>query len=218
MSPSAPSDASRPVVGTDLVSVADVADSVRAFGYRYLQRIYTPLEIAQSGGASERLAARFAGKEAVAKILRPDPGSGFPYRDIEIASMPTGAPRVRLRGAARDRAALLRLDTISVSLTHDHGLAFATAVTLLPRKDRHPVKDTIRQVLDQYGHLTTPANRLADSDDLYQAGLTSHATVNVMLALEDELDLEFPDELLSRDTFATIAALDEAARSLGASS
>jgi acyl carrier protein len=48
---------------------------------------------------------------------------------------------------------------------------------------------------------------LSDDDDLYEAGLTSHASVNLMLALEDRFDVEFPERMLQRRTFATIAAI-----------
>jgi phosphopantetheine--protein transferase-like protein len=202
-----------PRLGSDLVTVADVRGSIETFGERYLQRVYTTIELDQSGRSPERLAGRFAGKEAVTKVLRITASTPLDYRDIEIASAPPGAPRVRLHGSARKAAISQGIGRIAVSLSHDHGLAFATAMTLLPRKESAPMQDTIRQVLDQHGHLSTPASELSGSDDLYRAGLTSHATVNVMLALEEELDLEFPDELLTRATFSSIDALEAAARS-----
>ena len=46
-----------------------------------------------------------------------------------------------------------------------------------------------------------------DEDDLYQAGMTSHASVNVMLALEDEFDIEFPERMLRKSTFESVAAI-----------
>ena len=57
---------------------------------------------------------------------------------------------------------------------------------------------------------------LWDDDDLYQRGLASHASVNVMLALEDAFDVEFPDSLLRRDTFRSVASMREALGTLGA--
>ncbi|RKR76395.1 acyl carrier protein [Frondihabitans australicus] len=201
-------------IGTDVFSVSDLESSVAAFGDRYLGRLFTPLELSQSARDPERLAARFAGKEAVAKILRLPSSAALPYRDIEIANAPSGAPLVRLHGLAREAALHQGVGRIEISLSHDTGRALATAVTLLTRKEPRIVNDAIRASLSAYGHLTSPVESLLDTDDLYQAGLSSHATVNVMLALEDELDIEFPDELLSRDTFATIAAIEAAARSL----
>jgi acyl carrier protein len=68
-------------------------------------------------------------------------------------------------------------------------------------------------VLDEHGRLAVDVNTLAADADLYQAGLTSHASVNVMLALEDTFDVEFPERLLRKKTFESIAsirgALDE---------
>lgn len=204
---------SRARIGTDLFTVSDLESSVTTFGDRYLTRLFTPIELAQSGRSAERLAARFAGKEAVAKVLRLPPSEALPYRDIEIAGAPSGAPLVRLHGRAREAAARQGLGRIQVSLSHDTGRAFATAMAISTRKSPL-MNDSIRDALTSYGHLTGPVDALADGDDLYQAGLTSHATVNVMLALEDELDVEFPDELLSRDTFASIAAIERAVRTL----
>jgi len=195
-------------VGTDLFAVSVLEESVAAFGDRYLNRLFTPLELRQSARISERLAARFAGKEAVAKVLRLPSSSALPYRDIEIATAPTGAPLVRLHGRAKDAASAQGIGRISISLGHDTGRAIATALTILSRKDSRTMNEIIRHALATYGHLTKSVGDIGDTDDLYQAGLSSHATVNVMLALEDELGIEFSDDLLSRDTFATIAALD----------
>ena len=65
----------------------------------------------------------------------------------------------------------------------------------------------IRAVLAAHGKLATDPNTLADGTDLYAAGLTSYTSVNVMLGLEDEFDLEFPDELLTRHVFSSVLAI-----------
>ena len=65
----------------------------------------------------------------------------------------------------------------------------------------------IRAVLAQHGRLARDAGALAESADLYQAGLSSHASVNVMLALESAFDVEFPDQMLTRSVFSSIAAI-----------
>ena len=65
--------------------------------------------------------------------------------------------------------------------------------------------DQIRQILDEVGHLSRPAESVRPDDDLYLLGLTSHATVNVMLALEDEFGIEFPEQMLRRATFQSLA-------------
>lgn len=67
--------------------------------------------------------------------------------------------------------------------------------------------ETIRRILKEHGRLSTDATTLADDTDLYQAGMTSHASVNVMLALEGEFDVEFPDQMLRRGVFESVAAI-----------
>lgn len=69
---------------------------------------------------------------------------------------------------------------------------------------------SIRSVLAKYGRLATDVDQLADTDDLYTVGLTSHTAVNVMMALEDEYDMEFAEHLLERRTFESIANLTAA--------
>ena len=68
----------------------------------------------------------------------------------------------------------------------------------------------IRAILKEHGRLTKDATALATGDDLYQAGMTSHASVNVMLALEGEFDVEFPDHMLKRSVFESVGAITAA--------
>ena len=70
--------------------------------------------------------------------------------------------------------------------------------------------DRIRQVLAEHARLPVDPATLAPEDDLYQAGMTSHASVNVMLGLEDAFDVEFPDHMLKRSVFESIAAIEAA--------
>ena len=67
--------------------------------------------------------------------------------------------------------------------------------------------EKIRKILKDHGRLSKDADALAEDADLYQAGLTSHASVNVMLALEGEFDVEFPDHMLKRSVFESISAM-----------
>lgn len=76
--------------------------------------------------------------------------------------------------------------------------------------------EKVRAILAQHGRLSVPVDQLTDDGDLYQAGLTSLATVGLMLALEDGFDVEFPDSMLSRKTFGSIASLAAAVQELGA--
>lgn len=75
-------------------------------------------------------------------------------------------------------------------------------------------KEIVRKVLKEHGRLTVEVDTLADDADLYQAGMTSHASVNVMLALEAQFDLEFPDRMLKRSVFESIAAISSAIEEL----
>lgn len=82
--------------------------------------------------------------------------------------------------------------------------------------DTHTDADRrVRVILEETGGVAQAASLSADAD-LVDAGLTSHMTVTVMLALEDEFDVEFPDALLRRSTFATVGSILAALEELGA--
>ncbi len=70
-----------------------------------------------------------------------------------------------------------------------------------------PVTDTIRALLAEHARLGADVASLSDTDDLYAAGMTSHSSVQVMLALEDEFDVEFPDAMLKRSVFESVDAI-----------
>ena len=72
------------------------------------------------------------------------------------------------------------------------------------------IDSRIRAVLAKHGRLSEDANALDVNDDLQQVGMTSHASVNVMLGLEGEFDIEFPDHMLSRTVFSSIASISAA--------
>jgi acyl carrier protein len=74
--------------------------------------------------------------------------------------------------------------------------------------------DQIRKILKDHGRLSKDADTLPETADLYQAGMTSHASVNVMLALEGNFDLEFPDHMLKRSVFESMAAMRDAIQEL----
>lgn len=74
--------------------------------------------------------------------------------------------------------------------------------------------EEIRRVLSEHAKLPVSVDDLSDSSDLYQAGMTSHASVSVMLALEDAFDLEFPEAMLRKSTFESIAAIRSAVSQL----
>lgn len=79
--------------------------------------------------------------------------------------------------------------------------------------DAEGIENTIRSMLDELGILTAAAE-LDANVDLYDAGMTSHASVKFMLALENSFDLEFPDDMLKRETFSSIGVISAAIRQL----
>jgi acyl carrier protein len=76
--------------------------------------------------------------------------------------------------------------------------------------------EDIRQIIAAHGRLSVDIAELAPDADLYHAGMTSHASVNVMLALEDHFGVEFPDRMLERSVFASISAIEAALNELRA--
>jgi holo-[acyl-carrier protein] synthase len=118
-------------VGIDLVSVESVQDSVETHADRYLERIYTARELddcrTAEGVSAERLAARFAAKEAALKVLRPG-DEGVPWSAIEVVRDPAGWVDLRLSGRAAALAAEAGASGFAVSLTHEG--AFASAVVI----------------------------------------------------------------------------------------
>lgn len=119
-------------VGIDLVRVPEVRDSVRAHGDRYLERVYTEREIADCRTADgdvapERLAARFAAKEATIKALRPA-GTAVPWRTVEVRRDPDGWVELALSAQAAEHAAAAGLRHFALSLTHEGEYASAVVV------------------------------------------------------------------------------------------
>jgi NAD(P)H-hydrate epimerase len=125
-------------IGVDAVSVDRIALAVSRSGPGFLKKVYTPAEVAYCAGNSERLAGRWAAKEAVIKCFD---GTGicFPRRRIEVLAGASGAPRVRLLG--NDRGA-----SVEVSITHHSALAVATAHLEMPDivDDLLPAPEAVR--------------------------------------------------------------------------
>ncbi len=76
------------------------------------------------------------------------------------------------------------------------------------------VTEEIRRVLRDHARLPVDIESLDDQADLFRAGMSSHASVNVMLALEDAFDIEFPDSMLKRSMFESVAGIDAAIQEL----
>jgi holo-[acyl-carrier protein] synthase len=118
-------------LGTDLIEIARIAQTVERFGERFLQRVYTPREIAYCLGkrsSAESLAARFAAKEAAAKALGTGISRGVGWLDLEVVREPSGKPTMRLTGRAAEIANALGVARTSVSLTHSRDIALAVVV------------------------------------------------------------------------------------------
>lgn len=115
--------------GVDLVELAVFRRVLATGGEEFLATVYTETEREHCAGRVERLAARFAAKEAASKAL----GTGLrgvgPF-EIEVVSEENGEPRLVLHGRARDRARLLGVISMSVSLTHAAAVAEAFVVAL----------------------------------------------------------------------------------------
>ena len=117
-------------VGCDLASTAEVRESVATFGQRYLRRVYTDAELVACDGRPERLAARFAAKEACAKVLG-DLSGALPWLDVEVTHDAGGRPVIathRRAAALAGAAGVLEMD---VSLSHQGDLAMAVVVAAM---------------------------------------------------------------------------------------
>lgn len=118
-------------IGTDLVSIARVADLLARRGDAALRRFFTPAEVARCMGARaphESFAARFAAKEAFFKAMGTGWGLGGRWTEVEVVSAPSGAPSIRLSGRAAELAAERGIGRVHLSLTHSDEVAAAFVV------------------------------------------------------------------------------------------
>ncbi len=114
-------------IGIDIIEIDRIEKAAARWGEHFLRRIYTDRELDQCGSRPESLAARFAAKEAVMKILKKGRDT-IGWRDIEITSGPDGEPRLKLYGQARDKAKTLALTDLAISLSHSRNMAVASAL------------------------------------------------------------------------------------------
>jgi holo-[acyl-carrier protein] synthase len=118
-------------IGTDLAEVDRIRAAIERHGRRFIERIYTPAEIAyveRRVNRYERFAARFAAKEAGMKAIGTGWRRGVRWRDFEVANLPSGRPTLRLHGVAARFAGELGVRNISLSLTHTALQAMAIVV------------------------------------------------------------------------------------------
>ena len=119
-------------LGTDLIEIERIAHSVERFGEAFLQRIFTPGEIAycqrKKKNAAESLAARFAAKEAGSKALGTGISRGVSWLEFEVRRLPGQRPELYLSGRAEEVAKALGIRRLSLSLAHSRGLSIAVVV------------------------------------------------------------------------------------------
>ncbi len=119
-------------LGTDLMETRRVQESIDRYGDRFLERIFTPEEIAycqrKRKNAAESFAARFAAKEAGAKALGTGISRGVSWKEFEVRREASGRPTLHLSGRAAELAEAMGVRRIQLSLTHSRELALAVVV------------------------------------------------------------------------------------------
>jgi holo-[acyl-carrier protein] synthase len=115
--------------GIDLIEIARLQEAISRHGQRFLERVFTPEELAEAGENTASLAARFAAKEAVSKALGTGIGT-VGWREIEVRRGQARQPELYLHGAAARLSAELGLTDWSISLSHNQTTAVAVAVAL----------------------------------------------------------------------------------------
>jgi holo-[acyl-carrier protein] synthase len=119
-------------LGTDLIEIARIEESIERHGERFLHKIFTGGEIAyclqKKKSSAESFAARFAAKEAGAKALGTGISRGVSWKELEVRREIGERPTLHLSGRAAERAAQMGVRTLSLSLTHSRDVAMAVVV------------------------------------------------------------------------------------------
>jgi holo-[acyl-carrier protein] synthase len=120
--------------GIDIVETARIKRSVEEHGQRFLDRVYTPAELAYCSKNRKRyfehLSGRFAAKEAVLKVLGTGWRGGIAWTDIEVLPEPSGQPKITLTGECQRIAAKLGINSWHISISHIETHATASAIGL----------------------------------------------------------------------------------------
>jgi len=114
--------------GADIIEILRIKRVLDRYGQRFLNRVFTPDEIAYCRGRAPNLAGRFAAKEAAMKALGTGV-RGVSWKDIEVIRADSGAPSLRLHGRAKKRAERLQMSEMSLSISHSREYAVAFVVT-----------------------------------------------------------------------------------------
>jgi holo-[acyl-carrier protein] synthase len=118
-------------IGTDLMEIARIERSYRRFGQAFLNRVFTPGEIAYCMARknyAESLTARFAAKEAGAKALGTGISRGVAWREFEVRRLPGQRPELHLSGRAAEIATQLGIRRLSLSLSHSKDQSIAVVI------------------------------------------------------------------------------------------
>jgi holo-[acyl-carrier protein] synthase len=119
-------------LGSDLIEIRRIEDSIKRFGERFLHRVFTTDEIAYCERkvmhAAESFAARFAAKEATAKALGTGISRGISWREIEVRREPGERPTLSLTGRAAERAKAMGVRGLQLTLTHSRDVAMAVVL------------------------------------------------------------------------------------------
>ncbi|WP_348267000.1 holo-ACP synthase [Edaphobacter paludis] len=118
-------------VGTDLIEIERLQQSLDRFGTRFMQKVFTAGEIAycqRKKHAAESFAGRFAAKEAAAKALGTGISRGISWQEIEVIREPGERPTLHLSGRAAERAKSMGIKHLHLSLTHSREIAMAVVI------------------------------------------------------------------------------------------
>lgn len=119
-------------LGTDLIEIARIKESIERHGERFLHKVFTEGEIAyclsKKINSAESFAARFAAKEAGAKALGTGISQGVSWKELEVRRATGERPTLHLSGRAAERASHMGIRTLSLSLTHSRDVAMAVVV------------------------------------------------------------------------------------------
>jgi len=121
--------------GIDLVDFGRIEQMLQRHGERFLERVFTAREQADAAAVKnriEKLAGRFAAKEAVMKLVGTGWRDGIAWTDIETTNNSLGQPIVTLSGKVRDLASMMGIGPITLSITHTANFAMASAVAMPP--------------------------------------------------------------------------------------
>ena len=119
--------------GIDLVDFARIETMIEQHGQRFLDRVFTAREQSEAAGVKnriEKLAGRFAAKEAVMKLVGTGWRGGVAWTDIEVTNGPMGEPRLEISGEIRRVAEQMGIGPIALSITHTANFAIASAVAV----------------------------------------------------------------------------------------